>query len=168
MKSLQESLFDSDLVSKDISVLSIITNYLSDYLNGNTGSHQWVSTILKIIDGISYKRPAMHKISPNKIEISDDELYISIDPHIYKQIVLIGWGLTGKKSSVPDIVILSYSKNLGDICADLYRTKNVDYKNILNTFYFNQYRVNKEDINTFKKEILDNIENAFNPLFWIK
>lgn len=162
MKSLQESLFDKNLVKKDISALSVVVNYLCDYLDGDTGSHRWVSTILKIIDGISYKRPAMHKISPNKIaEISDDELYINIDPHIQKQIVLIGWGLTGKKSSVPDIVILSYSKDLGNICADLYRTKTVDYKNVLNTFYFNLYRVNKDEIKTFVKEILDNIEQVF-------
>ena len=162
MKSLQESLFDKNLVKKDISALSVVVNYIENYLESTTSRQNWTSTCCKIFHGILYKIPAIHKISPDKLErISDDELYINIDPNISRQIVLIGWGLTGKKSSVPDIVMLSYSDDLGNICADLYRTKTVDYKNVLNTFNFNIYRVNKEDINTFKKEVLDKIEIVF-------
>ena len=167
MKSLQESLFDSDLVSKDISILSIITNYLSDYLNGNTGNRgsrhrQWLSTMREIADGISYKKPATYMISPDEVEkIGKDELYVNIDRYLYNQIVLIGWGLVETNASVPTIVILSYSPGLKNICADLYQTKTVNYKYALSSFKFNRYKVNKEDINLFKKEVLDKIENIF-------
>ena len=49
MKSLQESLFDKDLVQKNMGTLSVIVAYIENFLTGKTTKIKWI----KCLDDIS-------------------------------------------------------------------------------------------------------------------
>ena len=165
MKSLQESLFDKDLVEKEVGILSVITNSLENYLSKKTSESGWTRCLLSLVDDIKYNidsRKRYHLGLDRALKMKDDELYIYIginEPH--KKIFLIGKGLNDLHPNFPTLAIIGYSNYANDIYADMYSSQTVYYKEIVNNENFQYYKVTKDEIKTFIKEILDNIEQVF-------
>ena len=167
MKTLQESLFDKDLAKKDIGVLGVITNCLENYISEHhTRYYEWVKCLVNIKKSINYPEPAQWSLEMDGLEKMDtDELYISIfDSSRYgANMILCGYGLTGeyRGSNVPPIITISYSPGINDIYADVYNTKTVDYKDILNDHKFNWYKLNKDDVKSFVNNVFNKLEQVW-------
>lgn len=165
MKSLVESLFDKTLVKKEVSALSVITNALENYLSKKTSESSWIRCLLSLADDIKYNidsRKRYHLGLDRALKMKDDELYIYIginEP--FKKIFLIGKGLDDLHPEFPTLAIIRYSDNIKNIYADMYSSQTVDYKEKVNNENFQYYKVTKDEIKTFVKEILDNIEQVF-------
>jgi len=176
MKSLQESLFDSktqmteslfdnDLVTRKIGILDVITNLISDYESGSHTIKDWEKCLLGIVKIIKYNYTKGRQLTPQKVcVIKDDELYVNINvlPN-YSSITLIGWGLTGTSlyKACPPIVRIVFSPNEDNIYLDIYQTPTVDYKDILFTYKFNYYKINKGETINFVDNVFTKLETVF-------
>jgi len=165
MKSLQESLFDSDLVSKDIGALSVITNALENYLSKKTTGTAWIQCLLGIVNDIKYNidnGKRYHLGLDRALKMKDDELYVYIEVNdSWKRIFLLGKGLNDLYSKFPTLVMIGYSNGINNIYADIYSSQTLYYKEKVYNEKFQYYKVSKDEIKTFVKEILDNIEQVF-------
>lgn len=76
---------------------------------------------------------------------------------------LIGWGLTGISlyKARPPIVRVVFSPDEDNIYLDIYQTPTVDYKDILFTYKFNYYKINKGEIINFVDNVFNKLETVF-------
>ena len=166
MKSLQESLFDNDLVTRKIGILDVITNLISDYESGPHTIKGWEKCLLGIVKTIKYDHKKGWQLTSQKASvIKDDELYVNIDihPDSSSSITLIGWGLTGTSlyKAYPPIVRVVFSPDEDNIYLDIYQTPTVDYKDILLTYKFNYYKINKNETINFVDNVFNKLESIF-------
>jgi len=164
MKSLQESLFDSNLIKKDIGILTVITNELAGFISGKKSGYSWIRLLLGIIKDIKYnvsqqKREYLGLEKISRIEEDDLYVYISINDS-QKEIFLLGKGLDDLHPRSPVIIKIGYSQSINTLYADMFYMT-VSYKEKVNNENFQHYKVSKDEIKTFIKEILDNIEHVF-------
>lgn len=163
---LTESLFDNDLVTRKIGALDVITSFISDYEDGPRTIKNWEKCLLGMIKAIKYDHKKGYQLTPQKASIiKDDELYVNIDinPNSSSSITLIGWRLTGTSlyKACPPIVRVVFSPDEDNIYLDIYQTPTVDYKDILLTYKFNYYKINKGEIINF----VDNVFNKSEIIF---
>ncbi len=160
MKSLQESLFDNDLVSKDIGVLSIITSYLDNYLDGNTTYSAWNQCLSNIIDNIKFSKDYKKRYYidlAKSLKIKDDELYVYIG-YTWKKLIILSKGVNNMLPDSPALIIIEYNNRLKNIYANIITTDDATYRKKLENETFYRYKVSKDEIKIFIKEILNNIE----------
>ena len=165
MKSLQESLFDKDLVEKEVGVLSVITNTLENYLSKKTSESGWTRCLLSLADNIKYNidsRKRYHLGLDRALKMKDDDLYVYISINdSQKEIFLLGKGLDDLHPRSPVIIKIGYSQSINSLYADMFYMMTVSYEEKVNNENFQHYKVTKGEIKTFVKEILDNIEQVF-------
>lgn len=163
MKSLQESLFDSDLVSKDTGVLSVITNAIENYLSKKPSEHGWTRCLLSLTDNIKYNidnRKRYHLGLDGVLKMKDDDLYVYIGINdSQKEIFLLGKGLDDLHPRSPVIIKIGYSRGINSLYAGMFYMT-FSYKKVYNE-NFQHYKVSNDEIKIFVKEILDNIEHVF-------
>ena len=149
MKSLVESLFDKDLITRNVSMIGV----LIDHLMNNTKTINFSDVIDSISKDINYKPSIKFNIN----NISGNKIYICILPD---EILLVGYGVLQKKLSRPDIISIKYSP-LGKIVISGSRATDDDYNlmsNILikDGYKFDVYELSKQDIKEFNKNIINN------------
>lgn len=164
MKSLKESLFDRDLITKDIGVLTVIVNALENFIAEKRTDNQWIKTLNQLIDDIKYNTDfrKRHSMSYDKaLNMKDDELYVVIDHYrATKQIILFGKGLYDLKPRFASAIVIRYSIWSNSIYADMYTSPTTDYKELVNNINFQYYRVYKDEVKLFNN-FLDKIEQVF-------
>lgn len=160
MKSLKESLFDRDLITKDIGVLTVIVNALENFIAGKRTDNQWIKTLNQLIDNVKYNTDfrKRHSMSYDKsLRIKDDELYVYVyDEKLY----LMSKGLYEDRPGFVSIIIIRYSHQLKNIYADMYTSATTDYREIVNNEWFQWYKVTKDEVKLFNN-FLDKIEQVF-------
>ena len=164
MKSLQESLFDKNLIKKEVGALSVITNALENYLSKKLSEYGWTRCLLGIVNDIKYNidsRKRYHLGLDGVLKMKDDDLYVYISINdSQKEIFLLGKGLDDLHPRSPVIIKIEYSQSINTLYADMFYMT-VSYKEKVNNENFQHYKVSKDEIKTFIKEILDNIEQVF-------
>lgn len=159
--SLKESLFDQNLVKKDVGTLTVIVNALENFIAGKRSDNQWVKTLNQLIDDIKYNidfRKRYPMSYDKALRIKDDELYVFVcDEKLY----LMSKGLYEDRPGFASIIIIGYSHQLNNIYADMYASATTDYKEIVNNEWFHWYKITKDEVKLFNREILDNIEMVF-------
>lgn len=176
MKSLQESLFDHDLIQKKIGTLDAIVVCLDNFIKQKSPSMKdWMDCLDDIKKAIDYKRhfsglsrqtgwDLLRHDMPNKIKA--DELYVSfgITPALY----LMARNLIGDKEYSTEacpLVVIRYSDQLGTIYSDVYRTGTgtYSYKAEINANKgkFNWYKINPKETKSFVDNIFNQIEQVF-------
>ena len=166
MKSLQESLFDKDLVKRDIGILDVITNDLENFIGSKPRDpgYKWLKVLKQIQKDINYSTPEKWSLKAADVErVEKDELYVYIGN---AKLILIAKGLIVDNpighSTIPDIVIFNFSPNIDNIYADIYRSKTVDYKLLVGNYKYNVYlKMKPEEIKRFRSEVMDNVEQVF-------
>lgn len=164
MKSLRESLFDKDLVKKEVGTLTVITNELAGFIGGKKSGYSWIKLLLGLIKDIKYnislqKREYLGLDGVLKMKDDDLYVYISINDS-QKEIFLLGKGLDDLHPRSPVIIKIGYSQDVNTLYADMFYMT-ISYKEKVNNENFQHYKVTKYEIKTFIKEILDNIEQVF-------
>lgn len=169
MKSLQESLFDSDLIQKKLGTLDTIVACLDNFIKQKSPSMKsWMDCLDDIKKAISYKRHSGWDLLGHDIpnNIKTDELYISfgITPSLY----LMARNLIGSKEYSTEacpLVVIRYSNDLKTIYSDVYRTGwgTYDYKAEINANKgkFNWYRINPKETKSFVDNVFNQIEQVF-------
>jgi len=171
MKSLQESLFDKDLVQKDIGTLSVIVAYIENFLTGKTTKIKWIKCLDDISKAIKYVPKdgydLLGRSIPNKI--TDGELYVSIDTGTTNpSLLLMARGLIGDREFSTEacpLTIIKYDDNINSIYIDVYRTgvDTVDYKRNIHLYKgkFQWYKLSKEDVEIYINNIFTRIDQVF-------
>lgn len=169
MKSLQESLFDHDLIQKEIGTLDAIVARLDNFIKQKSPTMKdWMNCLDDIKKIIGYKsRSGWNLLGydiPNKIKA--DELYVSfgITPTLY----LMARNLIGDKEYSTEacpLVVIRYSNDLKTIYSDVYRTGTgtYDYKAEININKgkFNWHKINPKETKSFVDKVFNQIEQVF-------
>ena len=171
-QTAMESLFDKDLVQKNLGTLNVIVVCLTNYIKkGKTQMEDWVKCLDGIEKAIGYKPRGgwdlLRSDVPNKCK--DDELYVSIS---YKNniptLLLMTRGLIGDKEYSTEacpLVAIGYSADLKTIYCNVYRTGagTYDYKYMMNENKgtFQWYKINPNEIKSFVDDIFNQIEQVF-------
>ena len=171
MKSLQESLFDKDLVQKNLGTLGVIVACIENFLAGKTTKNNWVECLEDISKSLKYTPKGgwdlLGRSIPNKI--TGDELYVSIDTDATNpSLLLMARGLIGDREFSTEacpLTIIRYSDNINSIYIDVYRTGvgTVDYKHNIHDSKgkFQLYKLSKEDVETYINNIFTRIDQVF-------
>lgn len=169
MKSLQESLFDSDLIQKKLGTLDTIVACLDNFIKQKSPSMKsWMDCLDDIKKAIDYKSRSGWNLLGNDIpnNIKPDELYVSfgITPSLY----LMARKLIGDKEYSTEacpLVVIRYSDQIKSIYSDVYRTGagTYDYKAEINANKgkFNWYRINPKETKSFVDNVFNQIEQVF-------
>ena len=164
MKSLQESLFDKDLVQKNLGTLDVITGYIRSYLDGKHTENRWEECLEKIGGMIDFKLPGQWKLNrnDNARKIKDDELYVHINPE-RGMLIMVGDGLIGewqKDNDSTPAIIIKYNLRINNIYIDVYRSGML-YRDLLSGYKFNYYKLDKKSVENFVDNVFDKIEQVF-------
>ena len=169
--SLQESLFDQDLVKKDLGTFNVIVACLTNYIKkGKTPLKDWIKCLDGIEKAIKYESRGWDLLKndiPNNCK--DDELYVSVShKNFIPTLFLMTRGLIGDKEFSTEacpLVAIRYSPELETIYVDVYRTGagTYDYKYQMNNNKgtFNRYKIDPEETKSFFKEVFNQIDQVF-------
>ena len=171
MKSLVESLFDKDLVQKNLGSLGVIVACIENFLAGKTTKIKWIKCLEDISKALKYTPKGgwdlLGRSIPNKI--TDDELYVSIDTDTTNpSLLLMARGLIGDREFSTEacpLTIIRYSDNTCSIYIDVYRTgvDTVDYKRNIHEHKgkFQWYKLSKEDVEMYINNVFTRIDQVF-------
>ena len=169
MKSLKESLFDNNLIQKDLGTLEVIVAHIENYLSEKETEAAWKKCLNDISKTIKYSDKGgwnlLGRSIPNNIK--NDELYVSIDID-HCSLLLMARGLIGSREFSHEacpLTVIGYSRSGGFIYADVYRTGTgtMDYHYILNRYKgtFQWYKINPKETKSFVDNVFDKIEQVF-------
>lgn len=168
MKSLVESLFDKDLVQKNLGALSVIVSCIENFLAGKTTKIKWIKCLDDISKSLKYTPKGgwdlFGRSIPNKI--TDSELYVCIDDDTTNpSLLLMARGLIGDREFSTEacpLTIIRYSDNTCSIYVDVYRTGvgTVDYKRNIHEYKgkFQWYKLSKEDVEMYINNVFTRID----------
>lgn len=161
---LKESLFDKDLVTRDVGVLDVIVSNINEYERGTHSLRDWEKCLKNIKKCISWDGEKGWSLTIRSAKImEDDELYVNINIQSFSSssLTLIGHNLTGMHQSTPFIIRIAFSPQIENIYLDIYSAINPDYKDILSAYKFNYYNINKNEVNNFIDNVYNKLESVF-------
>ena len=174
MKSLQESLFDSDLVEKNVGPLGLITSKISNYIDSKTKDRgEWEILISDIFESLTkdyWFKPEFYGDKKHLSKLKDDEVLIMFKHHFAGEMYIMSKYLTNEKSDqysmyevmingVHKVVELEYKGRAPK--EDIFDIKTgagsrISYYLKSNKFFC--IKADKKEIEDFKKSVIDKCE----------
>ena len=171
MKSLVESLFDKDLVQKNLGSLGVIVACIENFLAGKRTKSNWVKCLEDMSKALKYTPKGGWNLLARSIPntIKKDELYVCIDTDpSHPSLLLMAKGLIGDRefgTEACPLTIIRYSDNTCSIYVDIYRTGvgTVDYQRRMQEYkgQFQLYKLTKEDVEMYINNVFTQIDQVF-------
>jgi hypothetical protein len=129
---------------------------------GKTTETNWGRCVRKMATDIDITQYRSH-IGLNTIDkMGDDDIYVCIEANgSDKRFVIVGKDICSDRPNFATIAIIKYNHNIGNIFADLYASRTVDYKIILQNYMFYHIKASKQEIRIFANEVLDKMQQVF-------
>ena len=171
IQTAMESLFDKDLVQKNLGTLGVIVACIENFLAGKTTKNNWVKCLEDMSKSLKYSPKGGWNLLARSISntIKKDELYVCIDTNpSHPSLLLMARGLIGDRefgTEACPLTVIRYSDNTGSIYVDIYRTGvgTADYQHRMQEYkgQFQWYKLSKEDVNMYIDNVFTQIDQVF-------